>query len=224
MARQARIKSEFGTFHIVQFGGGCRTLFTCNDDREKFLYIVHKAQKKFNFILHGYCLLDQDRYDLLIDVNGSDLSKIMKSINIAYAMYAKCDGKLFSDRYKSKLLESIDAIKQIKDEIQAFKKDQVDKRDYSICFESPTQLSSPSINLDDCNNCIKCMDTAISKLQQIASEKGVSMDTLIQDKDIRNELIINFRKSSTLSLKSIGDLFGGLSESSVSKIISTSSN
>lgn len=224
MARQARIKSEFGTFHIVQFGGGCRTLFTSNDDREKFLSIVHKAQKKFNFILHGYCLLNPDRYDLLIDVNGSDLSKIMKSINIAYAMYAKCDGKLFSDRYKSHLLESKDAIQEIKNEIRGFEKSQIDKKVYSICFNQPTPLSSPSMNLDDCNNCIKCMDTAVSKLNQIATEKGITMDTLIKDKDIRNELIINFRKSSTLSLKSIGELFGGLSESSVSKIINTSSN
>lgn len=41
----------------------------------------------------------------------------MKSINISYAMYAKCNGKLFSDRFKSHPIESEEALQLLKEEI-----------------------------------------------------------------------------------------------------------
>jgi DNA-directed RNA polymerase specialized sigma subunit len=43
---------------------------------------------------------------------------------------------------------------------------------------------------------------------------------LIKNKEERNKMIKHFRKNSTLSLKEIGSIFGGLSESSICKILS----
>jgi uncharacterized protein YnzC (UPF0291/DUF896 family) len=63
------------------------------------------------------------------------------------------------------------------------------------------------------------LDTASDKLKKIANNKGLSIDEAIEDRALRNELIKTFRKNSTLSLKTLGKLFGGLSESSISKIL-----
>ena len=76
MARKARVKNEFGIFHIVQHGGSCRQLFESDIDREKFIAILQRTQQKFNYILHGYCLLDSNGYDLIIDVNGGDCLRL----------------------------------------------------------------------------------------------------------------------------------------------------
>jgi len=221
MARQARVKNEFGIFHITQRGGACRNLFQSVEDRNKFISILHKSKTKFNYLLHGFCLLEDNAYDLLIDVNGSDLSKIMKSINISYAMYAKCDGKLFTDRYKSEMInpEELDNHKRYLQEKRLSYVAQNDVACFSICFDNVCYDSVIHMDLEDCDNCIKCMDTASLKLEHIAAKKGLTFDELLADKDIRNQLIFDFRRSSTLSLKALGELFGGLSESSVSKII-----
>jgi hypothetical protein len=221
MARKARIKNEFGIFHIVQHGGNCRTLFQNDLDREKFLSILERSKKKFNFVLHGYCLLDPNTYDLIIDVNGGDLSKIMKSINIAYAMYVKCDGKLFLDRYKSTLLDNEVQLYESKSNIKNKKLSLETNNKYNMCYENIQPIEIASLDLDDCDNCIKCINTANKKLELILNNKGISISDLNTDKELRNQLIKSFRKSSTLSLKSLGQLFGGLSESSVSKILNT---
>jgi DNA-directed RNA polymerase specialized sigma subunit len=44
------------------------------------------------------------------------------------------------------------------------------------------------------------------------------MDELLRDKKRRNDLIKVIRKNSSLSLKELGELFGGLSESRISRI------
>ena len=219
MARKARIKTEFGIFHIVQQAGSLRKLFETDKDREKFVSILERSRNKFNYILHGYCLLNPNSYDLIIDVNGGDLSKIMKSINIAYAMYAKCDGKIFSDRYKSTLLKDKDQLIETKQIIKNNKIKMTSNNYFNKCFDDVSPIILDSLNLDDCDHCIKCITTASDKLTNIAKDKGVQVNDLIKDKELRNQLIKSFRKSSTLSLKSLGQLFGGLSESSISKIL-----
>lgn len=222
MARKARIKSEFGIFHIQQSGGGVRPLFTSKEDRKKFIDLLNGSRKRFNFLLHGYCITEDDQYDIILDVNGGDLSKIMKSINIAYAMYVKAEGKLFHDRFKSHLIEDQEALIELKNRLNDMKLSCNFEQGSSECYDDFSQEELKALNLDDCDNCIQCYDTARMKLEAIADDKGVSLDELLEDKSIRNQLIMDFRKASTLSLKNIGELFGGLSESSVSKIIKTS--
>jgi len=220
MARQARVKSAFGTYHIVQKGGKTRNLFESDEDRDKFISILQKSQKKNGFKLHGFCILDENTYDLVIDVNGGDLSKIMKSINIPYAMYVQCQGKLFSDRYKSyELNESSDLFetkRMLQNRVYGKK-----ATCYNRCYEEVTSKEPVLVDFDDCHNCITCIDTASDKLLKIAHEKGISLAELNHDKELRNALIKEFRRKSTLSMKNLGVLFGGISESSISKILNS---
>lgn len=255
MARKAREKNVFGTYLIKQFGGDCRPLFQDNQDREKFIEILKKTKLKFGFKLFAYCLNDPNGYELILFDNGSDISKIMKSINISYGMYASCEGKLFKDRYKSSLIEDFPSLLKLTREVNDEYKD---SQWNSYCVYS--DLSSDPFNLIDLDDllhlvdkditlakstlmnyldgeaeailcdssktfckdeqkCLTCKDDAQKKLQDIAHSKGLSVAELLKDKTARNALIKQFRRESTLSLKALGVLFGGLSESTVCKIL-----
>lgn len=134
-------------------------------------------------------------------------------------MYAKCNGKLFSDRFKSHPIESEEALQLLKEEILQRRDGLSSTEGFSNCFDECKDNGLTDLHLDDCNNCIKCMNTAVAKLNEVAAERGITADDLIKDKEQRNLLLRSFRQRSTLSLKSLGELFGGLTESSVSKII-----
>jgi DNA-directed RNA polymerase specialized sigma subunit len=84
-------------------------------------------------------------------------------------------------------------------------------------------LKSHSIfsqGLRECINCITSVEEADSRIGEILNRKGISLVELLKDKEERNRMILQLRRESTLSLKQIGGLMGGLSESTVSKIIS----
>jgi putative transposase len=109
MPREARIKTNDSIFHIM-----CRSisevdLFKNEDDKAKYMSLIKKYQKVYEFKVYGYCLM-QNHVHLLIDVNGSDISQIMHSINFAYAQYFngthKRHGHLFQDRFRSKIITS----------------------------------------------------------------------------------------------------------------------
>ncbi|QVK17492.1 transposase [Mycoplasmatota bacterium] len=229
MPRKARIKDDYGIFYIYQHSSSHRNLFECDHDREQFLTILARTQKKFQFKLYAYCLLSHDEYHLIIDVNGGDLSKIMKSINITYAMYAKCKGKLFNDRYKSKLLKSNTEIVDIINTIH--NKNQTPSSWNNYCafngltpinidlfYPSNNQLTSIQ---SGCTNCIHSVSEAKEKLNDIACKENKVLSELLNDHKLRNQLIRDFRKHSTLSLKDLGKVFGDLSESSICKIINS---
>ncbi len=254
MARQARKKSLFGTYMISQHGGGCRKLFTSDIDRHTFMEIIKKTKQKFGYRLYAYCLAEDDSYELIIYDNGSDISKIMKSINISYSMYATCEGKLFKDRYKSNLIEDFPSLlkhtKEVhknipsqwrsycvhsEDSSDAF--DVIDYDDILHIVSDDIEIAKSSLlnyldNDDEtiiCDSkktfcednpkCLTCKDDAHERLASIAADKGLSIQELLKDKAERNRLIKEFRRESTLSLKALGLLFGGLSESTICKIL-----
>src|SRR5690554_2532329 len=95
MARQARVKNIYGIYHIHQQASGSRPLFSNRIDREKWLQIVSKAREKYQFKLYAYCASAPNEYHLVLNLQGGDISKVMKSINIAYAMHAKCPERLY---------------------------------------------------------------------------------------------------------------------------------
>lgn len=229
MARQARQKDPYGTFHITQSGGSTRNLFRSDEDRNHLLEILRRAQAKFHFKLYAYCFLSDNTYHLVMDVNGGDLSKIMKSINISYAMYVGSVEHLFKDRYKSVLLQQGEDISGIVEKLhknsktptlwnsfctydpgESFKLDWVEHLPKSTGFDEPDE---------ECKNCIETFEDALAKLEEILREKDLQKQMLMKEKDIRNHLIREFRKNSTLSLKELGMVFGGLSESTICKIL-----
>lgn len=108
MPRVARQKAPEGIYHIMCKSISEVDLFKDDEDKLKYLSLVKKYQKTYEFRVYGYCLMDNHLH-LIIDANGSDISRIMHSINFSYAQYFnrrhKRHGHLFQDRFKSKMVK-----------------------------------------------------------------------------------------------------------------------
>ena len=213
MARKARGAAPYGVYHIIQTSTKDCRLFETHENRMKFLELLKEAKSKFGFKLYAYCLENDHIYHLVLHANGSDLSKLMKSINIAYAMYLKLDKPLFKDRYKSELIATSCDFDRIKAEVTCSKV-------LNSCFNSDTAYCDEGDPFDtECPTCMRSPMEAFEKLMRIAQEEHTTLDQLLKDKVRRNALIREFRRASFLSMKEIGQLFGGISESTVSKIL-----
>lgn len=216
MARIARQAAPEGVYYIRQMGNENRDLFVSDADRTKFLELIKESKRKYGFKLYAYCLEKSNAYHLVIHANGSDLSMIMKSLNIAYAMYIRSDKPLFKDRYKSEQILTKCDFDKICSEV-------VCNKVIGSCFNSESELCDKDDPFKtECKSCIKSSEEALMKLREIAEIERRPLEHLLKDKDRRNALIVEFRKTSLLSLKDIGELFGGLSESSVCKILKSS--
>jgi REP element-mobilizing transposase RayT len=214
MARKARGASPEGVYHIQQRSTSHRSLFESDADRMKFLQLLKDTKQKYGIKLYAYCLEDQNTYHIIIHANGSDLSKLMKSLNIAYAMYVGLDGPLFKDRYKSKLIDSACTYESIRSDVVYSKNEEMS------CFNSDPMYCDDENPFDAiCIPCLKSIEEAYSKLELESHNQNLTIEALLKNKGVRNALIVEFRKSSLLSLKDLGKLFGGLSESTVSKIL-----
>ena len=240
MARQARVKNIYGIYHVHQQASGSRPIFENKADREQWLQILAKAREKYQFKLYAYCASEPNEYHLVLNLQGGDISKVMKSINIAYAMYAKCPERLFKDRYRSELIETKEALLDLMASIHRRSNNKLNKPDpYNsfCCYRGLNNNTLTPVDVKDiqtreditmsargnenqCDNCIQTLKDAEEKLLNQLRQNMLTKEALKKDKIYRNQLIRRFRKESTLSLKELGILFGGLSESTVSKIIS----
>ena len=207
MPRTARIKEINGIFHIYQRCCDKRQIFRDQEDRDYFISLLKRTQMKFDCQIHGYCIEKPNEYHLLLSLQGQDLSSVMKSINIGYAMYRKHSEPLFKDRYHSELIPSMDDLNHKITKLEP----------EGVFLTSLADLSSSEEKI--CTDCLQSYDQAQRHLQHLLLQMDSSIEELLKDKRCRNELIRDFRKQSTLSLKEIGKLFGGISESGISKIV-----
>lgn len=250
MARKAREKRLFCTYLIEQRGPENQKIFSNESDKQMFLGILKKTKEKYNFKLFGYCIED-NAFKLMLYDNGNDISKIMRSINISFAMKYKCIyedcGNLFKERFKSIIVEGREEFLRITgrihDEIAVIKVtedsfgkycDYINERYNSlddmvkgskgidiseeifgahfINYQKDDEIASEDL-------CLECINEAKKRLDKRLDEMNISFDDMIRDKGVRNQLICEFRKNSTIKLKELGALFGGLSESAVCKIL-----
>lgn len=108
MARLARMKSSTGIYHIMLRGLDKREIFLDNEDRERFLFYLSKAQEKSNYVLYGYCLMD-NHVHLLLEEGQEDIGISIKRITVGYVQWHNLKysrtGHLFQNRYKSEVVE-----------------------------------------------------------------------------------------------------------------------
>lgn len=107
LPRVARIKNFFGLYHIMIRGITEVPLFRDSEDKDTYLKLLAKYKNLYLFKVYSYCLMTTHAH-FIIDCNGSDISKLMKSINQSFASYInkkyKRRGHVFQDRFKSKLI------------------------------------------------------------------------------------------------------------------------
>ncbi|MCK5545000.1 MAG: transposase, partial [Desulfobulbaceae bacterium] len=116
MARPLRITFPGAFYHITSRGNEGKVVFKSKRDREKFLEYLESATKRYDALIHAYCLMD-NHYHLMVETPSGNLPQIMRHINGAYTTYfnikRKRSGHLFQGRYKAILVEIDEYAKEL---------------------------------------------------------------------------------------------------------------
>ena len=108
MARALRITYCGAFYHVTSRGNERKAVFKSKGDREKFLEYLESASRRYDALIHAYCMMD-NHYHLLLETPSGNLPQIMRHINGAYTTYfnVKRDrsGHLFQGRYKAILVD-----------------------------------------------------------------------------------------------------------------------
>jgi len=85
-----------------------REIFIDDEDREIFCKYLARAKEKSNFLINGYCLMN-NHVHLLMEEGYEDIGTSIKRITVGYVQWhnQKYDraGHLFQNRYKSEVVE-----------------------------------------------------------------------------------------------------------------------
>lgn len=272
MPRTARTRGPFCTYHVVERGNNRNRIFLNDSDRWRMLETLAKAKAKYNFLIYAYCLMD-NHIHLLVGDNGNDISKLMQSINVSYALYFNRvhnrAGHLFQDRFRSELVEDDRYLLEVSRYIHnnpvragivqkpeqyrwssyaiylGKAKDELELVDTSLILGHISSLRKTAVaeyqkyvtrGQESCESIldieeehewvrrkhgeyIESLTDAKKRLALFLAERGLTLEELLKEKKERDDLIRTFRKNSSLNLKELGELFGGLSQSQVSRIL-----
>jgi REP element-mobilizing transposase RayT len=83
MARPLRIEYPDAVYHVTSRGNARSDIFHSDQDMEEFLFILDTVVRKFNWLCHAYCLMD-NHYHLLIETPDGNLSLGMRQLNGIY--------------------------------------------------------------------------------------------------------------------------------------------
>ncbi len=108
MTRPLRIEFNGALYHITSRGNARQAIFLNGEDFSDFLGILNSVVKRYNFLLHAYCLMN-NHYHLLVETPEGNLSKGMRQLNGLYAQRFNQKhqrvGHLLQGRYQSILVD-----------------------------------------------------------------------------------------------------------------------
>ena len=108
MARPLRIEYPGAVYHATSRGNARRNIFADDQDREIFLFVLDSVIKKYNWLCHAYCLMD-NHYHLMIETPDANLSIGMRQLNGVYTQrYNRRHnepGHIFQGRFKAVLVD-----------------------------------------------------------------------------------------------------------------------
>lgn len=65
MAMPLRIEYPNALYHVTSHGNARNKIFISDQDRENFLFVLNAVIKKYSWLCHAYCLMD-NHYHLMI--------------------------------------------------------------------------------------------------------------------------------------------------------------
>jgi REP element-mobilizing transposase RayT len=108
MTRPLRIEYSGAVYHITSRGNEKKAVFRDDQDRINFLNVLQHVNKRYDWICHAYCLMD-NHYHLLIETPDANLSLGMRQLNGVYTQVFnkrhQRTGHLFQGRYTSILIQ-----------------------------------------------------------------------------------------------------------------------
>lgn len=109
MPRTVRIAPQDYIYHVLSRGNNKQDVFKTESDFVKYMDILNICKEKHAFRLYHYVLMT-NHVHLVMEpsAGGSNLSEIMKVINLSYALYYQKKyahiGHFWQDRFKSILI------------------------------------------------------------------------------------------------------------------------
>ena len=108
MARPLRIEYSGAVYHVTSRGNARNRIFIDDQDREIFLSILGTVVKRYNWLCHAYCLMN-NHYHLMIETLEANLSIGMRQLNGVYTQkYNRRhhkSGHIFQGRFKAILVQ-----------------------------------------------------------------------------------------------------------------------
>lgn len=104
MARPLRIEYPGGLYHVTSRGNARQPIFKDDEDRGRFLGILALVNRRYHWICHAYCLMN-NHYHLVIETPEGNLARGMRQLNGVYTQsYNRRHrrvGHLLQGRYKA---------------------------------------------------------------------------------------------------------------------------
>ncbi|MHC4455196.1 MAG: REP-associated tyrosine transposase [Planctomycetota bacterium] len=108
MARPLRIEYDGAVYHVTSRGNVRRPIYKDDEDRKAYLEILTQVNKRYNWLCHAYCLMN-NHYHLIIETPDGNLSEGMRQLNGVYTQtYNKRHrkvGHIYQGRYKAILIQ-----------------------------------------------------------------------------------------------------------------------
>jgi len=108
MTRPLRIEFAGALYHVTSRGNAQKDIYLNDEDRELCLGVLGEVCKRFNWVIHAYCLMS-NHYHLLIETPDGNLSQGMRHFNGVYTQRFNRKhnrvGHVFQGRYKAILVQ-----------------------------------------------------------------------------------------------------------------------
>ena len=108
MSRPLRIELAGGVYHVTSRGDRREEIYLDDADWINWLTLFGHVCKRFNWVCHAYCLMD-NHYHIVVETVEGNLSKGMRQLNGVYTQTFNRThnrvGHVFQGRYKAILVE-----------------------------------------------------------------------------------------------------------------------
>lgn len=109
MARPLRIQYPGAFYHVMCRGNKGANIFIDDDDRRRFLSLLHESLEMYEVTLYVYVLM-HNHFHLILQIQRPNLSEFMRRFNICYTGWFNYHhgtyGHLYQGRYKSLLVDA----------------------------------------------------------------------------------------------------------------------
>jgi REP element-mobilizing transposase RayT len=108
MARPLRLELAGGLYHVTSRGDRREDIYLDDADRMAWLEIFTQTSKRFNWVCHAWCLMD-NHYHIVVETIEGNLAQGMRHLNGVYTQTFnrthKRVGHVFQGRYKAIIVE-----------------------------------------------------------------------------------------------------------------------
>jgi len=108
MARPLRLELAGGLYHVTSRGDRREAIFLNDADRLVWLEVFAQTCKRFNWVCHAWCLMD-NHYHIVVETIEGNLAQGMRHLNGVYTQTFnrthKRVGHVFQGRYKAIIVE-----------------------------------------------------------------------------------------------------------------------